>query len=165
LGGDIRVESKVDNGSQFYFCLSLEKTQQAALNIQDDTLMKSSRFVGRVLVVEDNEINRLVASEILTFYGLAVELVSNGMEAIEVTKNSHFDIIFMDLQMPNVDGFKATKAIRLRDKTTPIIAFSASVLKEDVEKTKLVGMNYHMAKPINRRELIMVLQKFVKPKI
>jgi signal transduction histidine kinase len=165
LGGDIWVESKVDNGSQFYFCLTLEKTQQSPLNIHNDTLIKSSRFVGRVLVAEDNEINRLVASEILISYGLAVELVNNGMEAIEVTKSSHFDMIFMDLHMPNVDGFEATKAIRLRDKTTPIIALSASVLKEDVEKSKLVGMNYHMAKPINRRELIQVLQKFVKSKI
>jgi signal transduction histidine kinase/CheY-like chemotaxis protein len=164
LGGDIWVESKVDNGSQFYFRLTLEKTQQSPLNIQNHTLIKSSQFVGRGLVVEDNEINRLVASEILTSYGLAVELVNNGMEAIEVTKSSNFDIIFMDLHMPNVDGFEATKAIRLRDKITPIIALSASVLKEDVEKAKLVGMNYHLAKPINRRELIKILQKFVKSK-
>jgi CheY-like chemotaxis protein len=84
------------------------------------------------------------------------------MEAIEITKNSHFDMIFMDLQMPNVDGFEATKIIRLRDKVTPITALSASVLKEDVEKSKRMGMNCHLAKPIDRRELIKILQQFIK---
>jgi signal transduction histidine kinase/CheY-like chemotaxis protein len=162
LGGDLWVESKVGHGSKFYFGLALEKTQQSPLNMDNDVLIDSLRFKGSVLVVEDNEINQLVASEILTFYGLDVELVKDGMEAIEITKNSHFDMIFMDLQMPNVDGFEATKIIRLRDKVTPIIALSASVLKEDVEKSKTMGMNCHLAKPIDRRELIKILQQFVK---
>nr|WP_297349509.1 ATP-binding protein [uncultured Glaciecola sp.] len=162
LGGDIWVESKVDCGSQFYFRLTLEKTQQLPLNIYNDTLIESPQFKGRVLIVEDNEINRLVASEILTSYGLDVELANNGMEAIEVTKNAHFDMILMDLQMPNIDGFEATKVIRFRDEATPIIALSASVLKEDVEKSRIMGMNFHLAKPIDRRELIKVLQKFLK---
>lgn len=162
LGGDIWVNSKEGNGSQFYFRLSLEKTQEPPLNMNNDILIESPQFKGCVLVVEDNEINRLVASEILISYGLEVELVNDGMEAIEVTKNTHFDVIFMDLQMPNVDGFEATKVIRLRDNTTPIVALSASVLKEDVEKAELVGMNSHLAKPIDRAALIMVLQRFVK---
>jgi CheY-like chemotaxis protein len=68
----------------------------------------------------------------------------------------------MDLQMPSVDGFEAAKAIRLRDKLTPIIALSASVLKEDVEHASRVGMNAHIGKPIDRKELIQVLLRFFK---
>ena len=75
----------------------------------------------------------------------AIKFTGNdGMQAIEVTKHSHFDMIFMDLQMPNIDGFEATRVIRLGGTDTPIIALSASVLKEDVEKAQQVGMNYHI---------------------
>jgi signal transduction histidine kinase len=162
LGGEIWVESQEGSGSQFYFRLSLEKTQEPPLNMYDETRIESLHFKGRVLVAEDNEINRLVASEILTSYGLDVELANDGMQAIEAIKHSHFDMIFMDLQMPNIDGFEATRVIRLSNTGTPIVALSASVLKEDVKKAQQVGMNCHIAKPIDRRELIKVLHRFIK---
>lgn len=72
------------------------------------------------------------------------------------------DIICMDLQIPNVGGFESTKAIRSRDKVTPIIALSAAVLQEDVAHTSRIGMNAHIGKPIIRKELITVLQRFIK---
>ena len=114
------------------------------------------------MVVEDNEISQIVAYEILTSFGLDVALANDGKHGIEVTKDSCFDIIFMDLQMPNVDGFEATKAIRLRDKVTPIVALSASVLQDDVANASRVGMNAHIGKPIVSKELIKVLQRFIK---
>jgi signal transduction histidine kinase len=162
LGGEIWVESQEGSGSQFYFRLSLEKTQEPPLNMYDETRIESLQFKGKVLVAEDNEINRVVISEILTSYGVDVELANDGMQAIEAIKQSHFDMIFMDLQMPNIDGFEATRVIRLSDTCTPIVALSASVLKEDVKKAQQVGMNYHIAKPIDRPELIKILHRFIK---
>jgi CheY-like chemotaxis protein len=77
--------------------LSLEKNQEPPLNMYDETRIESLQFKGRVLVVEDSEINRVVVSEILTSYGVDVELANDGMQAIEAIKQSHFDMIFMDL--------------------------------------------------------------------
>jgi signal transduction histidine kinase len=162
MGGEMWVESEEDSGSQFYFRLTLDKTQQPPLNLHNDTQIESPQFNGKVLLVEDNEINQIVAREILKSYGLDIELAIDGMQAIELTKHSHFDLIFMDLQMPNVDGFEATKAIRLSGSATPIVALSASALKEDVEEAYRVGMNGHIAKPIHRREVIKVLRRFLK---
>lgn len=162
LGGEIWLESKENIGSQFYFRLCLEKSEQSPINMYNDEQREMPQFTGKVLVVEDNEINQIVAYEILTSFGLDVALANDGKHGIEVTKESCFDIIFMDLQMPNVDGFEATKAIRLRDKVTPIIALSASVLQEDVAHARRVGMNAHIGKPIDRKELITVLQRFIK---
>ncbi|MFT6048082.1 MAG: signal transduction histidine kinase [Arenicella sp.] len=162
MGGEMWVESEEGSGSQFYFRLALEKTQQPPLNLHHDSQIESPQFNGKVLLVEDNEINQIVAKEILKSYGLDIELAIDGMQAIELTKHSHFDLIFMDLQMPNVDGFEATKAIRLSGSATPIVALSASALKEDVEEAYRVGMNGHIAKPIHRREVIKVLRRFLK---
>lgn len=162
LGGEIWVESKEKIGSKFFFRLRLDKSEQSPINMHDEAQSELPHFTGKVLVVEDNEINQIVACEILTTYGLDVELADDGMQAIEVSKNASFDIIFMDLQMPNVDGFEAAKTIRLRDKKTPIIALSASVMKDDVEQASRVGMNAHIGKPIDRKELIKVLQRFIK---
>ena len=161
LGGDIWVESEEGRGSEFYFRLTLDKTEQHPLNVISDTLAGSPQFNGKVLVAEDNEINQIVAREIFKSYGLDVELAKDGMQAIEATKRSHFDIIFMDLQMPNMDGFEATKAIRLSGNSTPIIALTASVLKEDVEKARQMGSDSYISKPIDRREVTKVLQRFL----
>lgn len=162
LGGEMWVESEEGSGSQFWFRLTLEKTQQPPVNVYNVTQIESPQFNGKVLLVEDNEVNQIVAREILKSYGLDVELGTDGMQAIELTEHSHFDLIFMDLQMPNVDGFEATRAIRLNGCTTPIIALSASALKEDVEKAFQVGMNGHIAKPIHRRDVIKVLRRLLK---
>ncbi len=162
LGGEIWLESKENIGSQFYFRLRLEKSEQSPINLYGDEHTETPNFTGKVLVVEDNEINQIVAYEILTSFGLDVELANDGKHGVEVTKHSSFDIIFMDLQMPGLDGFEATKAIRLHDKLTPIIALSASVLKEDVTHATQVGMNAHIGKPIDRKELIAVLRRFIK---
>jgi signal transduction histidine kinase len=162
MDGEIWVESEEGRGSQFYFRLTFEKTQQPPLNLNNDTQIELPQFNGKVLLVEDNEINQIVAREILKSYGLDIELAIDGIQAIELTKHSHFDLIFMDLQMPNVDGFEATKAIRLSGCATPIVALSASALKEDVEEAYRVGMNGHIAKPIHRREMIKILRRFLK---
>ena len=117
---------------------------------------------GKVLLVEDNETNQIVASKILQKYGLSVDIASNGKNAINSVENNKYDIIFMDLQMPEMDGFEATKLIREAGYTTPIIALSAAVMKRDKELTSEAGMNEHIAKPINIKELEDVISRYME---
>jgi len=117
---------------------------------------------GIVLLVEDNEINQLVASKSLSKYGLSVEIANNGLEAVKMARKKEYDIIFMDLQMPIMDGFEATKKIREMGVKTPIIALSAAVMEKDKELTKSCGMNEHISKPIIQQELEEVVFKYVK---
>ena len=163
MGGDMWVESQENVGSQFYFRLTLSKTNLKPLVMTDQVISGAKEFTGKVLVVEDNEINQVVATEMIKSYGLTVEIANDGLEAIECVKQSHFVLIFMDLQMPKMDGFTATEMIRQSNTQTPIVALSASVLQEDVDRAKCVGMNDHIGKPINRTELLGVLQRYFAP--
>jgi PAS domain S-box-containing protein len=114
------------------------------------SMLKNSK---KALVVEDNETNQLVATKTLESMGFEVSIANDGIEGVSMSKNSKYDIIFMDLQMPNMDGFEASKKIREFDKNTPIVALSAAVMTKDKELTKDAGMNAHLAKPIDREEL------------
>ncbi|MFH1935616.1 MAG: response regulator [Pseudomonadota bacterium] len=128
---------------------------------------------ARVLLAEDNEINQQVAREILEQAGLAVEIANNGKEAVEMAEKNQYDAILMDIQMPIMDGFAATRAIRdLQDPVSntqhpvsgiPIIAMTAHAMVGDREKSIAGGMNDHVTKPINPAELFRVLLKWVKP--
>ena len=112
------------------------------------------------LIVEDNEINQLVAVNTIEQIGFEVSIANDGLEALEAAKNNSYDIIFMDLQMPNMDGFEASKEIRKFDTTTPIVALSAAVMQEDKQLTKEAQMNAHIAKPIDQDELYRVLHTY-----
>ena len=126
-----------------------------------ETKKKFKKFIGKVLLVEDNKINQLVAEQNFKKFGLEVVCTENGKMAIEKVKKDSFDIIFMDLHMPVMDGFDATKLIRKFNKTIPIIALSAAVMEEDILKTQEVGMNEHLAKPININALKKVFKKYL----
>jgi PAS domain S-box-containing protein len=119
-------------------------------------------FYGKVLLVEDNEINQMVAKQNLINYGLDVEIANNGEEGLQFAKSSHFDLIFMDLQMPVMDGFMATVEIRKFNRDVPIVALSAAVMQHDKELTLQAGMNDHIAKPINLDEIEAILKKYLK---
>ncbi len=116
---------------------------------------------GKVLVVEDNEINQTVILQNLHLYGIETSLAKNGLEAVELTRVNRYDLIFMDLQMPIMDGFEATQQIRTFNKTIPIVALSAAVMQKDIEKTQEFGMNWHLSKPLNLKELETVLNKYL----
>lgn len=116
----------------------------------------------KALLVEDNKINQLVAIKIFENIGLHVKVANDGIEAVEKAKEEKFDIIFMDLQMPNMDGFEASKKIREFDTKTPIIALSAAVMQKDKQMSKTSFMDAHLAKPINKIELFKVLGKYFK---
>jgi CheY-like chemotaxis protein len=133
-------------------------------NSQTESLENRSKKIyvnGKVLLVEDNEINQLVAKNNLEHFGLEVFCAVNGKQAVAKAKESRFDIIFMDLQMPIMDGYEATKLIREFDKEIPIIALSAAVMKSDVKFTQDIGMNEHLAKPIDLHELKKVIIKYL----
>jgi PAS domain S-box-containing protein len=114
----------------------------------------------KVLIVEDNTTNQIVATKMLQKVGFDTVIANNGQEAVDMCKDSIFDIIFMDLQMPVLDGFDATKEIRDMGITTPIIALSAAVMQKDKELTKEAGMDNHIAKPINKSELYEIIKSY-----
>jgi two-component system sensor histidine kinase/response regulator len=130
--------------------------------IQNETLQQKITFQGYILLAEDNEINQLVAKDMLNHMGIKVDIANNGEEAVSMAKENSYDLIFMDLQMPIMDGFSASKEIRKFDTQIPIIAFSAAVMQQDKELTLGAGMNSHIAKPINILELQEVLTTYLK---
>ncbi len=126
-------------------------------------------FIGkRVLLVEDNELNREIATEILEESGFVVESVPDGTDAVrrmEQVEESYYDIILMDIQMPIMDGYEATKVIRAMNredvKRIPIFAMSANALEEDREQALASGMNEHIAKPFEVREFLDILHRYI----
>ena len=120
---------------------------------------------ARVLLVEDNRINQKVATEILSQAGVNVEIASNGIEAIDAVKSKTYHAVLMDVQMPEMDGFEATRRIRQdpRFMDIPIIAMTANAMKGDREKCIESGMNDYISKPIHIEELFSVLKKWIEP--
>jgi len=119
---------------------------------------------SRVLVVEDNSINRAVAKALLAKFGCSVSLACNGAEAIRMAAGASFDLIYMDCQMPELDGYQATEAIRSPDSAnarTPIVALTASVLQSDRERCLAAGMDDHVSKPISPETLLASLEKWL----
>ncbi|NPV03052.1 MAG: PAS domain S-box protein, partial [Brevinematales bacterium] len=120
---------------------------------------------ARVLLVEDNRINQKVATEILSQAGVNVEIAGNGIEAIEAVKSKPYHAVLMDVQMPEMDGFEATRRIRQDPRfiDIPIIAMTANAMKGDREKCIESGMNDYISKPIHIEELFSVLKKWIEP--
>ena len=120
---------------------------------------------ARILLVEDNEINREVALELLTGEGIVVEVATNGREALERAQQEPFDCVLMDCQMPVMDGFEATRALRERPRLRdlPVIAMTANAMVGDREKALAAGMNDHIAKPINVDDMFSTLARWIAP--
>ncbi len=122
---------------------------------------------ARILLAEDNEINRQIAVELLEKAGMAVDVVTNGIEAVAAVDRSSYDLVFMDIQMPEMDGFTATREIRRLKKTDvaelPIIAMTAHALAGDREKSLDAGMNDHITKPIDPSLLLRTLLHWIRP--
>lgn len=184
MGGEIGVESKVDSGSTFYFTIKLssKKVEPVVyagrdsgndLEIKsfnpeyhspyhDDLKMKRSNY--KVLLAEDNVINQKVMTKMLAELGYTAEVASSGKETIEKVSKDNFNIVLMDVQMPEMDGFTATKYIRLLDepkRSIPIIAITANAMRGDKEKCLEAGMNDYLTKPINVKQLANVLDSWL----
>ncbi|WP_269222754.1 PAS domain S-box protein [Flavobacterium sp. IMCC34518] len=153
-GGSIRVKSKINEYSRFSFTLPFLKTKKEAA-IENEIMELDNEIKGiRVLVVEDMALNQLLMKTVLDDFGFERDIAENGKIAIEKLKTNQYDIVLMDLQMPEMNGFEATEYIRTTLKLTiPIIALTADVTTVDLAKCKAVGMNDYIAKPIDERVL------------
>jgi CheY-like chemotaxis protein len=153
---EILVESIEGKGTTFSFTVAFDKVPSNFMLKQDNEL--ASSFAGKsILVVDDNEINILIANRILSKMGFVLEFASNGHEAIEKVMNRQFDLIFMDIKMPGIDGYETTSIIRELDgdyfKKVPIIALTASTFQDEHIKFKASGMNGHVLKPFKPDEI------------
>ena len=180
MKGDIQVKSELDKGSEFTITLFLplqseeEKKEQENREEKEET----AAFPGkRVLLVEDNELNIEIAMEILKMFelevtlgmtGVQVEVAGDGGQAVrmfEAAPEGYYDLIFMDIQMPVMDGYTAAKKIRDSGRkdagTIPIVAMTANAFSEDVQKAIHTGMNDHLAKPIDIQLLVKILKKWL----
>jgi len=153
-GGTISVESAFGIGSRFSFQLNFQKTNEIAL-IDESLLQVNTEFKNiKILVVEDIPLNQLLMKTLLDDFGFERDIAENGLVAIEYLKRKSYDIILMDLQMPEMNGFEATEYIRnTLHSNVPIIALTADVTTVDLAKCKAVGMNDYIAKPIDDRML------------
>ena len=162
-GGSIHVESKINEGSVFSFKLSFQKTNAEA-EIETEFLELDTEIKNiKVLVVEDMALNQLLMKTLLDDFGFERDIASNGKIAIEKLETKDYDIILMDLQMPEMNGFECTEYIRnTMNSKIPIIALTADVTTVDLAKCKSVGMNDYIAKPVDERLLYSKIIGLVK---
>ncbi len=174
MGGNISVKSKVNQGTEFIVNLKfklqeIHKEENTINNLENINDKIEDKFVGkRILLVEDNAMNREIATEYLQDFGFLVENVKNGKEACDILQNSkpgYYDLVLMDIQMPIMNGYEATKIIRKFENkdiaNIPILAMTANAFEEDKRSAIEAGMNGHLAKPIDIVEFKNILKKIL----
>lgn len=156
FGGNLQVESTMGEGSRFFFTLTLENAITTIVPAGDVALqpnvIEDTRGL-RVLVVEDNEINASILINFLQKWGIQIKEASNGIQALELFKYHKFDMVLMDLEMPEMDGYSAIKIIRETDRTTPVLAFTATLLENMDALISDTGFNDYILKPYRPAEL------------
>lgn len=164
MSGKVWLESETGKGSNFYFKLpikieNLDKRKEKRKSITNKPKLFNSEIT--ILIVEDNESNMIILEEILHLQKIKTLSATNGMEAIEVCKsNNDIDLVLMDLKMPVLDGFEATRKIKQFKPHLPIIAQTGQALSEDKDKAKEAGCDAYITKPIKRNELFELIRKF-----
>lgn len=162
FGGKLEVESALGEGSRFYFTIPLEMAGENEVIIRHDTAVPidvpDTRGL-KILVVEDNEINAGILTSFLRKWGMNIREAGNGIHALELIKYHKFDLILMDLEMPEMNGYTAIKHIRETDKDTPVLAFTATLL-ENMDSLIESGFNDYVLKPYRPAELKKKILKY-----
>lgn len=167
MGGEVGVESEAGKGSTFWFTVSLEK---AKIEVNSNNtqvkkpLLSSEPFIKnlKILVAEDNKMNQILARIILEKEGFEVDIAETGIEAIKAVEKNEYAFVLMDIQMPEMDGYEATKLIREMEKDSgrhlPIIALTASAMDVDRELCIQAGMDEYVSKPVDKEKLFMAMR-------
>ncbi|AWI77322.1 hypothetical protein CEW83_20500 [Parazoarcus communis] len=172
MGGEAGAESEPGHGSTFWFTAVLRRGRGAVANPPSVSAGESERVLreqhagAHVLLAEDNPVNREVALDLLSAVGLAVESVSTGRAVLERCRTSDFDLILMDMRMPEMDGLAATRALRAqtRNRHTPVVALTANVFEEDRRACFAAGMDDFVAKPVDPQDLYSTLLRWLPPR-
>ncbi|WP_186647984.1 PAS domain S-box protein [Fluviispira vulneris] len=167
MKGSISFESTYAEGTTFKIELLLKTGSQIQPNLTlNQTLSEKDQFAfeGRVLIAEDNETNQLVLARMLEKWGCKYQIVDNGTKVLVAMKENQFDLILMDCQMPETDGYTASKLIRksnILNNQIPIIAFTANIVQGEAEKCLSAGMNEYLTKPVDKKSLELILKKYL----
>lgn len=183
MNGEIGVDSSPGVGSTFWFTVVLDRRPTAAVfppslrNSTASPVAVNTPCVAQVLVAEDNPVNQEVAQQMLEGLGCQVDVVTSGREVLDAVARTRYDLIFMDCQMPDLDGLEATKVIRAREKTAfpsvdalvpmsfriPIIALTANATAENREQCLAIGMDDYLSKPFDQEQLRILLLRWLSP--
>ena len=161
MNGRIFVESKVGEGSKFYFEIELENSEKKFEQVIKEPESAPNKInLSKILIVEDNTVNQLVMKKMLKNTGIEIDIADNGKIGFEKVLQNKYDLVFMDLLMPEMDGYEATREIRNFNKDIPIVALTADVMKGVEAKTKEAGMNNYLTKPVKKDELLKILSLY-----
>jgi PAS domain S-box-containing protein len=161
MGGRIQIESKKHVGTRVHLNIPFQKSKTVVAINNNDEIKQEVNIKGmRVLVVEDNALNRAVARAFLTRHDIQVTEAFDGIEALSIVERQTFDLIFMDIQMPGIDGIEVCSLIRDKGLKTPIIALTANAQQSEKIKCEKAGMNDYLVKPFQECEILQVLNKY-----
>ena len=169
MGGQIQLSSRPAVGSVFSFDLDFELAKNVPLPAGDSDfgqLKEADRLQGTVLLVEDNLVNRMIGSEMLRSFGVDVIEAEDGAQGVTLLEQQRVDLVLMDLQMPVLDGYGATRQVRARESRlrlprVPIVALTANAFDEDAANSMAAGMDAHLAKPYSRTQLFEMLRRWL----
>jgi len=169
MGGRITVESRPDVGSVFSFELLVPLSPNAPLPVSESDfgrLEASGALGGTVLLIEDNPVNRMIGAEMLKSFGVEVVEAEDGAQGVAMLEHQRVDLVLMDIQMPVLDGYAATRQVRERESKlrlprVPIVALTANAFDEDAAQSMAAGMDAHLAKPYSRAQLRDLLARWL----